>query len=231
MSDRPQGRDGLRGRRASRRARQEEQREQQRVAWGGPVDADRVLAFSDAIFAIAITLLTLKLEVRPGLRGPEFTRDLRDLLPSLGAYLLSYVILGQLWLIHHRIFSVIARVDNPILVRNLAFLGLIAIMPFPVRLLSDYHHEPLAVAVYALTFILAMLLQRALWTYVTRPEQRHLLKEPVPDEIRRFFTRSLDGRLLVFGAVVPLAMFAPRFAALTWLLMLLLQFVATRLTR
>jgi hypothetical protein len=66
---------------------------------------------------------------------------------------------------------------------------------------------------------------------VTGPEQRHLLKEPVPDEIRRFFTRSLDGRLLVFGAVVPLAMFAPRFAALTWLLMLLLQFVATRLTR
>jgi hypothetical protein len=89
MSDRPQGRDGLRGRRASRRARQEEQREQQRVACGGPVDADRVLAFSDAIFAIAITLLTLKLEVRPGLRGPEFTRDLRDLLPSLGAYVLS----------------------------------------------------------------------------------------------------------------------------------------------
>jgi uncharacterized membrane protein len=59
------------------------------VACGGPVDADRVLAFSDAIFAIAITLLTLKLEVRPGLRGPEFTRDLRDLLPSLGAYVLS----------------------------------------------------------------------------------------------------------------------------------------------
>ena len=231
MSDRPQGRGRLRGRRGRQRARQEEQREQQRVAWGGPVDADRVLAFSDAIFAIAITLLTLKLEVRPGLHGSAFTRELRDLLPSLGAYALSYLILAQLWLVHHRIFSVIARVDNPILTRNLAFLGLIAIMPFPVRLLSDYHDRPLAVAVYALTFILALLLQRALWTYATRPEQRHLLKEPVPDEIRQFFTRSLDGRLLVFGAVVPLAMFAPRFAALIWLVMLLLQFVAVRLNR
>jgi hypothetical protein len=83
MSDRPQGRGRLRRGRARRRTRQEEQREQQRVAWGGPVDADRVLAFSDAIFAIAITLLTLKLEVRPGLHGSAFTRDLRDLLPSL----------------------------------------------------------------------------------------------------------------------------------------------------
>jgi uncharacterized membrane protein len=89
------------------------------VLWGGPVDADRVLAFSDAIFAIAITLLTLKLEVRPGLRGSAFTRDLRDLLPSLGAYALSFIILGQLWLT----------------------------MPFPVRLLSDYRDRPLAVAV------------------------------------------------------------------------------------
>jgi uncharacterized membrane protein len=52
------------------------------------------------------------------------------------------VILGQLWLVHHRIFSVIARVDNPILTRNLASLGLIAIMPFPVRLLSDYQTGP-----------------------------------------------------------------------------------------
>ena len=235
MSDRPQGRGKLRGRRARQRARPDEQREQrreqQRVVWGGPVDADRVLAFSDAIFAIAITLLTLKLEVRPGLHGSAFTSDLRDLLPSLGAYVLSYVILGQLWLIHHRIFSVIARVDTPILTRNLAFLGLIAIMPFPVRLLSDYHDRPLAVAVYALTFILAMLLQRTLWTYATGPEQRHLLREPVPDQIRQGFTRSLDVRMVVFGAVMPLVMFAPRFAAVTWLVMLVLQFVAGRLSR
>jgi uncharacterized membrane protein len=56
---------------------------------------------------------------------------------GVGAYVLSFVILGQLWLAHHRIFGVIARVDYPVLVRNLLVLGLIAIMPFPVRLLSD----------------------------------------------------------------------------------------------
>jgi len=231
MSERPRGRGRLRERQNRRRARQEEQREQQRVLWGGPVDADRVLAFSDAIFAIAITLLTLKLEVRPGLHGSAFTRDLRDLLPSLGAYALSYIILGQLWLTHHRIFSVIARVDYPVLIRNLAFLGLIAIMPFPVRLLSDYHDRPLAVAVYALTFILAMVLQGLLWTYVTRPERQHLLREPVPEGVRQGFTRTIGGMVLVFGAVVPLVIFAPRFAALIWAVGLLVQLVVARLNR
>jgi uncharacterized membrane protein len=228
MSDRPRERGRLRKRPSRWWARQQEQRQQQLVVWGGPFEADRVLLFSDAIFAIAITLLTLELEVRPGLHGSTFTRGLRDLLPSLGAYALSYVILAQLWLIHHRILSVIARVDYPVLIRNLAILGLVAVMPFPVRLLSDYHDRPLAVAVYALVFVVAMLLQLLLWTYVTRPERRHLLREPVPDHVRRGFARAISGMLLVFGGVVPLAMFAPRFAAVIWLVMLLAQLVVAR---
>jgi hypothetical protein len=67
-----------------------------------------VLAFSDAVFAIAITLLTLNLEVPPGLHGADLTRALHQVLPAFGAYVLSFVILGQLWLAHHRNFGVIA---------------------------------------------------------------------------------------------------------------------------
>jgi hypothetical protein len=122
---------------------------------------------------------------------------------------LSFVILGQLWLAHHRIFGVIARVDYSVLVRNLVFLGLIAIMPFPVRLLSDYTRRPLAVAIYAVAFITAMQLQRLIWLDVTRPEHRDLLREPVPDEVRTGFGRVLLGLLVVFGAAVPVGMFAP----------------------
>jgi fumarate reductase subunit D len=135
--------------RARRQQLRHRQREQHGALWGGPVEADRVLAFSDAIFAIAITLLTLNLQVPPGLHGDELTRALHQVLLALGAYVLSFVILGQLWLAHHRIFGIVARVDYTVLVRNLVFLGLIAIMPFPVRLLSDYPKQPLAVAIYA----------------------------------------------------------------------------------
>jgi uncharacterized membrane protein len=189
-----------------------------------------VLAFSDAIFAIAITLLTLNLEVRPGLHGAEFTRALQQVLPALGAYVLSFVILGQLWLAHHRIFGVIARVDYAVLVRNLLFLGLIAIMPFPVRLLSDYTRRPLAVAIYAVAFISAMQLQRLIWLDVTRPEHRELLREPVPEEVRAGFGRVLLGLLVVFGAAVPVGMFAPRYATLVWAVIIPLRLVVARLT-
>jgi uncharacterized membrane protein len=141
---------------------------------------------------------------------------------------LSFLILGQLWLAHHRIFGVIARVDYVVLRRNLVFLGLIAIMPFPVRLLSDYNKRPLAVAIYAAAFIAAMALQLLLWLDVTRPERRELLIEPVPAEVRAGFARTLGGMLLVFGAIMPAGMFAPRYAALVWALMIPLRLVVAR---
>lgn len=167
------------------RAAQERQRQWQFTLWGGPVDADRVLAFSDAVFAIALTLLTLDLRLPSGLHGKAFTEGLHSLLPALGAYALSFFVLAQLWLAHHRIFGIVAQVNRAILVRNLFFLSLIAIMPFPVSLLSEYHERP--VAVYAVAFIAAMEIQRRLWRYVTRPEQQRLLKDPVPDEVRTGF--------------------------------------------
>jgi uncharacterized membrane protein len=107
-------------------------------------------------------------------------------------------------------------------VRNLVFLGLIAIMPFPVRLLSDYSNRPLAVAIYALAFISAMQLQRLIW--------RDVLREPVPDQVRTGFGRVLLGLLVLFGAAVPVGMFAPRYATLVWAVIIPLRLVAARLT-
>jgi hypothetical protein len=89
-------------------------------------------------------------------------------------------------------------------------------MPFPARLLGDYSNRPLAVAIYAITFLAAMARQLVVWLDVTRPERRELIAEPVPDEVRASFGRALGGRLLVFGAIVPVAMFVPRYAALAW---------------
>jgi hypothetical protein len=63
---------------------------------------------------------------------------------------------------------------------------------------------------------------------VTRPERRDLLTEPVSDEVRAGFTRTLRGLLVVFGAIMPAGMFAPRYAPLAWALMIPLRLVVGR---
>ena len=76
-----------------------------------------------------------------------------------------------------------------------------------------------------------MALQLLLWLDVTRPERRELLVEPVPAEVREGFARALGGMLLVFGAIMPAGMFAPRYAALVWALMIPLRLVVARFAR
>ncbi len=66
-------------------------------------------------------------------------------------------------------------------------------------------------AIYAAAFICAMQLQRLIWLNVIRPEHQELLREPVPEEVRKGFDRVLLGMLMVFGAAVPLGMFAPKY--------------------
>jgi uncharacterized membrane protein len=81
--------------------------------WAEPVAADRLLLFSEAVFAISATLLVLDIPVPAGLGSAQFLPALRDQLPAIAAYAFSFGFIGQLWLFHHRIFGFIARVDPP----------------------------------------------------------------------------------------------------------------------
>jgi hypothetical protein len=81
-----------------------------------------------------------------------------------------------------------------------------------------------------MAFITAMQLQRLIWLDVTRPEHRELLREPVTEEIRTGFSRVLLGLLVVFGAALPVGMFAPRYATLVWAVIIPLRLLVARLT-
>jgi hypothetical protein len=70
--------------------------------WAEPVAADRLLLFSDAVFAISATLLALDIRVPAGLSSAQFLPALRDQLPAIAAYAFSFGVIGQLWLFHHR---------------------------------------------------------------------------------------------------------------------------------
>ncbi len=104
-------------------------------------DLSRVVAFTDGVMAVAITLLVLNIEVPvlPGDAGEqELVDELVKLLPSLGAYALSFALIGRYWVIHHRLFEGLRSFDGVLMSLNLLFLALIALMPFATDLSDRY---------------------------------------------------------------------------------------------
>ena len=96
----------------------------------------RVLAFTDGVFAIAITLLVLALDVPPNL--DDVGAALRDRSSDFVAYGISFAVLGSIWLAHHRFYTLVARFDGRLIVLNLLYLALVALVPFSAELLGHY---------------------------------------------------------------------------------------------
>lgn len=135
----------------------------------------RVEAFSDGVFAIAITLLVLDLKVPEGIFANE--RDLLDalrsehLLASYLAFFLSFVSILVMWVNHHRIFSVIRRVDDAFLYWNGLLLFFVTLVPFPTALLADHLNGgagKVAAAIYSGTAVGIALSFSALWRHARR---------------------------------------------------------------
>jgi uncharacterized membrane protein len=149
------------------------------------IEFGRALAFSDGVFAFAVTLLVTTLDV-PDLRGPDLDRQLwhalQDLEPNFLSYGISFAAIGLMWLQHHRLFSRIRRIDGAVLWLNLVSLAFIVLMPFTTEILGRYDQVPLAVCVYALNFALAITAYSVLWWYCVR---RDMLDEHLtPAQLR-----------------------------------------------
>src|SRR5437867_12674888 len=101
------------------------------------METGRVEAFSDGVFAIAITLLILAVGIDPRFHG-DLGKELIDLWPSYIAYAVSFLTIGIMWVNHHTIFRHIERVDRRFLLLNLMLLMLIAFVPFPTRIAAEF---------------------------------------------------------------------------------------------
>jgi uncharacterized membrane protein len=136
-------------------------------------ESARIEAFSDGVFAIAITLLILELKVpHPG-EGPLAAR-LAEQWPSYAAYLTSFATIGIMWVNHHRLFHLIHRVDHTLLVLNGLLLLGISIVPFPTALMAAYLGAPgqtLAALVYSGTYFYIAIAFNALWRYASSPKR------------------------------------------------------------
>jgi uncharacterized membrane protein len=168
---------------------------------------DRLEIFSDAVIAIAITLLVLDIKV-PNAKDGQLAHDLWQKWPSYVAYVLSFAVIGIMWVSHHSMFERIHHVDRRLLFYNLWLLLGIAFLPFPTALLADYARQGganshAAAAIYSATMMFIGFAFLAIWLHLAhRP---YLLGERGSSaSLRRSVNLSLVSPI-VYGASIGLA--------------------------
>ncbi|MGW7054468.1 TMEM175 family protein [Streptomyces sp. NPDC054887] len=188
--------------------------------------AARVLALSDGVFAIAMTLLALDITLPAGLDPAGYEEALGEVVPNLWAYALSFVVVAAFWQGHHQLFRYVREVDGTVIKLALLNLGLIALMPFPTTLLAEYGDQWQSVAVYsgaaAAIGAAQLVLTVALWK---RP---WLSSTSLPDPVARNDVLDLASMVMIFAVGVPLAFISPMGAQLWWAVLIPVKVVLGR---
>jgi uncharacterized membrane protein len=173
-------------------------------------DTGRIEYFSDAVFAIAMTLLVLDIHVpelinaaKPG----ELWAQVGELWSQFFAYLLSFAVLALNWVFHHRKFRVVRSYDAGLIWINLVFLLFVAVLPFPTSLLSDYGSSGDAgIVLYAGEVGVLAALQTWLWWYTFR--HGHLDPQITP-RLASFIARANLLPAVLFWLSIPVILFVP----------------------
>ena len=149
---------------------------------------ERIVYFSDAVFAIAITLLTLEIkipEIRKNISDHALGMALLDLLPKFAGFIFSYLMIGLYWTVHHWIFGFVIHTSPKLLRLNLFFLFFIVLMPFSTGFYGDYMGGELVSAqlkipmtFYALNLAFVGISNFFLWSYISNTKNK-LIEKPI----------------------------------------------------
>jgi uncharacterized membrane protein len=148
-------------------------------------DPSRVLALSDGVFAIVITLLVLEIHVPELTPGQTLREAMREVRPSFVAFLISFVIVAISWAGHRDLFAHVRRTDRSLVWLNILYLLPLSLLPFGAALISRYDTDPIALTMYGGLLVLMSLTRLVMWLYTTgrRP---HLLYERMDERERRY---------------------------------------------
>jgi uncharacterized membrane protein len=173
---------------------------------------DRLEFFSDAVFAIAMTLLVIDLQVPDG-ENLNAAAVLAGQWTGFFGYLLSFAIIALNWMAHHRKFRVIHRFDTNLIRLNFVLLFLVTFVPFPTALLADTGGQFASVALYAAVVGGLSLAQLAMWTYAYRAK---LTTDDVDQPMFRYVALGLIPVPAVFFSSILIAIWDPNIAMWWW---------------
>jgi uncharacterized membrane protein len=210
--------DGGQGRQAAERPSREETRDQSK-------EVARIAAFSDGVFAIAITLLALQLEVPAG-GDVDVWAEVSALWGNFLAFAISFAVIGAYWIAHHRLFSEIERYDGRLLWLNLLSLFFIVFIPFTTSLVGEHGDQPASVVIYALSISGAGFANTGITLYALRGHR--LCSAGLPQQTIDYHVWRGLTIALVFLFSLALLPLGPGVAQLSWLSLIVFQRIVAR---
>ena len=163
----------------------------------------RLIAFSDGIFAIAITLLVFNLKIPqlPAGSNGHLAQAIVNMIPHFLTYIMSFLLIAVFWFIHHHMFNHIHRIDNVFIWLNFGYLLGISFLPFPSALLGAYPDEFFSLIFYigSLSYVGCMLL--SIWAYATY--NHRLIEKDLPKAaIRYYFWRGISSQIIFLVTII-----------------------------
>jgi uncharacterized membrane protein len=156
-----------------------------------PIPTARIETLTDGVFAIVMTILVFNFHTPLKEIVAQFglLHELGNLVPNLIGYVITFVILGVLWVGHHNQFFYIRRADRVLLWINIFFMMVVALLPFSAELLSEYGQDRVSIIIYNLNLVLAEVLLFVHWWYATR--DHHLLGQHIEPGVRMMVVRRI----------------------------------------
>ena len=189
---------------------------------------ERLIFFSDAVFAIAITLLALEIrlpETDKLLDNSQLSEQLAGMWHEYLAYIISFLVIGTFWMAHHRKYHFIKRYDSRLMMLNLLFLMIVAFIPFPSSIISKYPDRS-ATVFYALIMVLAGIFLSGIWWYASyrnRLIDAHL--DPKQRQ-RQFITPLITSSIFLLS--IGITFWDANLARVSWLLILVASWYANK---
>jgi uncharacterized membrane protein len=182
--------------------------------WG----TGRTEAFSDGVFAIAITLLVLEISV-PESAFDDLWSGIADQWPSYLAYATSFITIGGIWVAHHGIFRRLRYANRELMLINLFLLMAVAFLPFPTKLMAEAIHDTDATRAAAIFYGASLLgisiLLALMWASAAR--DRRVLRPEVTEQEISAIAIATAPNIGLYVAMIALAFFTPRVAVFGYL--------------
>jgi uncharacterized membrane protein len=175
---------------------------------------ERVLTFTDGVFAIIITILVLELKVPDLGSGQSLSASLAEMRPTMVAFVISFLLVGMYWTLHRTMFAEVRYVNTKVVWLNLLFLLPTSMIPFAASVVGEYENSATALHLYGAVLILATLTRTALYWYLVR--HPGLLWQPVSRQSRRLGGIMAAGPVLVYAIAMAIADTVPRISVVIY---------------